>query len=266
MRLASFASSHASSYTAAAPAQTSYAKAAPVQKSYVATTSAHVDHLASTPSLDHSSFGGLPKLGPSSEETYEANVNNTTLEQITWNSDDGFDFRDVVHGNGGYDYISTGGGADLITVGNNDGTWRGTGNEFMNNATIVDGGSGNDDIIVDATKGAFHITTGEGQDDVVVKGGDYVKIDAYDSVVELGDTFTFAATFGGKAELYGVDSMNGSPGCAYTDHISLEGGVWHEMVNGNNGSLAFYNDATGGMVTVWGSQTADLGTHPTWDL
>lgn len=199
----------------------------------------------------------LPKLGPS-EAVYEGDANNTYLETITWNSSDSFDFRDVIDGNGGQDYIATGGGADQITVGDNAGTWRGTGNEITKGATVVDAGSGNDLVIVNAQHGAFSIKTGEGSDTVVVRGGDYVKIDAYDGDAQR-DEFTFAASFGGRAEINGADA-------AWHDHVTLEGSVWHELVNGNNGTLAFYNDATGGMVTVNGSQTDNIGTHPSWDL
>ena len=100
---------------------------------------------------------------------YDGNDNNTYVEFIDWNSSNSFDYRDVVYGDGGYDYISTGGGADKIVLGSNWGTWRGWGNEF-GNAAIADGGSGNDDIYVRGSEGAFHIITGTGQDDVYVTG------------------------------------------------------------------------------------------------
>ena len=90
-------------------------------------------------------------------------VNNTYEEDFTQHSSNADSTPDIVNGNGGFDYISTGGGRDIITVGNNTSTWRGTGNEFTLGATTVDAGSGNDQITIDATEGAFHILTGEGR-------------------------------------------------------------------------------------------------------
>lgn len=204
---------------------------------------------------------GPAKLGPT-EGTYEGDVNNTNLESFTDHSDDGDSFRDIVHGNGGFDYFSTGGGNDDITVGSNMSGWHGSGNEFTMGATTVDAGSGDDRIVVDATHGAFHVVTGEGSDTVVVRGGDYVKIDAADGDSQL-DTFLFTATFGGTAEIYGADAAWHDQIRFEGGHIS-EGGPWREIAGGINGTLAMHNDATGGTVLVQGSESANISTHPDW--
>lgn len=174
---------------------------------------------------------------------YSGALQNTYVEHITWNSSDSFNYRDVVYGSGGYDYISTGGGSDKIVLGSNWGTWRGSGNEF-GNAAIADGGSGNDDFFVRGYEGAFHIITGEGQDDVTVTGAtkteDYVRINAYDND-GARDTFTFGASFNGDAEIWGADAH---------DLVTLKGGDW-ALASTSGGSVVYAN-ATGGSVTLTG--------------
>lgn len=210
-------------------------------------TKASIAQIKAPVHFDFSQY--LKHVGSTAEGAY----NNGSMERITDHSSDSLNFNDVVYGNGGYDYISTGGGADKVVVGNNNGTWRGTGNEFNSNATIVDTGSGNDDITVSAKTGAFSLIIGEGQDDVVVKGGDYVKINASDGDYER-DTFHFTADFHGRAELSGVDR---------TDFIDLDGGHWHETQM--HGNLAFTNDLGGSVELLGVSASYDPG-QPQWDL
>jgi hypothetical protein len=201
-----------------------------------------------------------PVLGPT-ERQYNGDYNNAYLEDHTEYGSDDDTTRDVVFGNGGFDYISTGGGNDDITVGNNNSSWRGSGNEFTLGATTVDGGRGNDKIVVSATQGAFHLQTGEGSDYIFVRDADYVKIDAAD-VDTQQDTFVFAATFGGTAEIYGADA-------AWHDQLvfqgggSWEGGAWRET-SLSDGTLAFQNVTTGGTVIVHGSEYDNLATNPSW--
>lgn len=173
---------------------------------------------------------------------YDGQDNNTTTEHIAWNSSDGFNYRDVVYGDGGYDYISTGGGNDKIVLGSNAGTWRGEGNEF-GNAAIADAGSGNDDIYVRGSEGAFHVILGQGQDDVFVTGAtqaaDYLRINAYDDDT-LVDTFTFGPAFNGDAVIWGADDK---------DLIKLEGGDWSRASTADG---VTYANSTGGSVWVTG--------------
>jgi hypothetical protein len=174
---------------------------------------------------------------------YSGATGNTYVEFIDWNSSDSFDYRDVVYGSGGYDYISTGGGNDKIVLGSNLGTWRGSGNEF-GNASIADGGSGNDDIYVRGREGAFSVQIDEGQDDVFVTGAtktdDFVRINAYDND-GFRDTFTFGANFNGDAEIWGADSH---------DAVTLKGGDWH--LASTAGGNVVYANSTGGSVSLTG--------------
>lgn len=174
---------------------------------------------------------------------YDGQNNNTHIEFIDWNANDDFVYRDIVYGDGGYDYISTGGGDDKIVLGSNWGAWRGSGNEF-GNAAIADGGSGNDDIYVRGSEGAFNIYIGEGQDDVYVTGAtkldDYVKINAHD-IDGARDRFFFGEQFNGDAEIFGIDSW---------DRVSLEGGDWGLASTANGNML--YTNSTGGSVTLMG--------------
>lgn len=173
---------------------------------------------------------------------YDGNDNNTYNEDIAWNSDNGAVFRDVVYGDGGYDYISTGGGNDKIVLGSNLGTWPGAGNEF-GNAAIADGGAGNDTIYVRGAVGAFHVITGEGQDQVVMTGptqpSNFVRINASD-IDTLTDKFTFGPDFNGTAEIGGADN---------NDVVQLEGGDWR-LSSSLDGVM--YRNSTGGSVTITG--------------
>ena len=182
-------------------------------------------------------------LDSRNEGYYNGQDNNTHVEFIDWNANSDFNYRDIVYGDGGYDYISTGGGDDKIVLGSNWGTWRGSGNEF-GNAAIADGGTGNDDIYVRGSEGAFNIYTGEGQDDVYVTGAamvdDFVKINTHDGDTAR-DRFSFGENFNGDAEIFGIDSW---------DRVSLDGGDWG-LASTAGGNMVYAN-ATGGSVTLMG--------------
>lgn len=167
---------------------------------------------------------------------------------------------DHLSADGGYDRLVGNGGDDYLFAGDNDGTYRGTGNE-SGRAVTLDGGDDNDLMQVWASKGAFYFDTGDGQDHVLVSNdATYVKIDNWDST-DAGDTFEFGANFSGKADIWSFDENDILMFNTQNTNVSANG--WNPVYNAQSGDTTFSNAQTHGEIVLHGVEAdkCDTGVH-----
>ncbi len=192
---------------------------------------------------------------------FSAQLAPTKMHPINAYTNDDFfgtEGKDHLYADGGYDRLVGNGGDDYLFAGDNNGDWRGTGNE-SGRAAILEGGADNDLMQVWADKGAFFLDTGDGRDHVLISNdASYVKINNYDST-DAGDTFEFNATFSGKADIWSFDE-NDTLMFNTVNSGSGPGTHWDISYDAQTYDTTFFNPATQGEIVLHGVEADRFDT------